>query len=86
LIVLLLSLSSLILGESASSSELYTKNGKYRADSCTVTQFSDVENAKKSCKTIVLDNLKVPEGKTLDLLKLKKGATVTFKGTTVSGL
>ena len=41
--------------------------------------------AQKSCSTIVLDSLKVPAGKTLDLSKLKDNTKVIFKGTTTWG-
>jgi hypothetical protein len=49
-----------------------------------VSEFSQVQAAKKSCKDITLDNLVVPGGRTLDLQKLKSGTRVTFSGTTVS--
>jgi hypothetical protein len=53
-------------------------------DRCTVSQFSQVQAAKGSCKDITINNLVVPGGKTLDLQKLKSGTRIKFSGTTVS--
>jgi polygalacturonase len=50
--------------------------------SCTVTQYAGVPTAVASCTAITLSNILVPSGQTLDLTKLKKGATVTFAGKT----
>jgi polygalacturonase len=50
-----------------------------------VSQFSQVQAAKGSCKDITINNLVVPGGKTLDLQKLKAGTRIKFSGTTVSG-
>lgn len=44
--------------------------------SCTVTDYPGVESAKASCNDIVLDNLNVPAGVTLDLRGLKNGTSV----------
>ncbi|KAH9105625.1 hypothetical protein AeMF1_018620, partial [Aphanomyces euteiches] len=38
-----------------------------------------------SCSSVVISSLQVPAGVTLDLTKLKDGATVTFTGTTTFG-
>ncbi|KAJ4117489.1 hypothetical protein NW768_010852 [Fusarium equiseti] len=59
-----------------------------KRDSCTFSGSSGAEKAmaaQKSCSTIVLDSLKVPAGKTLDLSKLKDNTKVVFKGTTTWG-
>lgn len=49
-----------------------------------MSQFSQVQAAKGSCKDITIDNLVVPGGRTLDLQKLKSGTRIRFSGTTVS--
>ncbi|EXA30272.1 polygalacturonase [Fusarium oxysporum f. sp. pisi HDV247] len=51
-------------------------------DTCTVTDYSSLANAVASCKDIVLNGFQVPTAKSLDLTKLKDGATVTFAGNT----
>lgn len=48
-----------------------------RATSCTFTAASAVSASKKSCATIVLDNIEVPAGETLDLTKLTSGTHVS---------
>ncbi|KAH7303933.1 family 28 glycoside hydrolase [Stachybotrys elegans] len=52
---------------------------------CTFTDAAKVASQKKSCSTIILDNISVPAGKTLDLTGLKSGTHVTFKGETTFG-
>ena len=47
-----------------------------RATSCTFTAASQVSASKKSCATIVLDNIAVPAGETLDLTDLTSGTNV----------
>lgn len=47
--------------------------------SCVVTVFEDVENAVLHCDQIILDNLKVPAGVTLQL-NLTQGTEVVFRG------
>ncbi|KAF7271942.1 hypothetical protein GWI33_015240 [Rhynchophorus ferrugineus] len=54
------------------------------ADDCRVTRFDEIENAVENCKAIVIENLFVPGGKTLELL-LKEGSKLTFKGRTTFG-
>lgn len=44
-----------------------------------------VSKSKASCATIVLSNIAVPSGTTLDLTKLTKGTKVIFEGTTTFG-
>ncbi|CBX99926.1 hypothetical protein IAQ61_002852 [Plenodomus lingam] len=59
-----------------------------RADSCTFTGANgaaEASKASKSCTTMVLDNLAVPAGTTLDLSSLADGTTVIFQGTTTWG-
>ncbi|XP_050503170.1 polygalacturonase isoform X3 [Diabrotica virgifera virgifera] len=53
-----------------------------KSDPCTVTQFSQVAQAVNDCTNLIISNLVVPGGQTLEL-HLKYGATVTFEGTTV---
>ncbi|XEV03034.1 hypothetical protein FSHL1_008321 [Fusarium sambucinum] len=59
-----------------------------RATSCTFSGSGGASKASKSqaaCATIVLDNVAVPAGETLDLSKLKDNTKVIFKGTTTWG-
>lgn len=61
---------------------------KPRAASCTfsgTTGAAAAIQSKASCSTIVLNNVIVPAGTTLDLTKLNSGTTVTFQGTTSFG-
>ena len=56
-----------------------------RANTCTFSGSSGASLASKSksaCATIVLSNVAVPSGKTLDLTDLNSGTTVIFEGTT----
>ncbi|KAI9300121.1 glycoside hydrolase [Cunninghamella echinulata] len=55
--------------------------------SCTITgsSLSNISNVKKSCTNIIIENLNVPAGQTLDLTGLKKNTFVTFKGKTTFG-
>ncbi|XP_072375684.1 polygalacturonase-like [Diabrotica undecimpunctata] len=53
-------------------------------DSCTISKWADVSNVVKSCTKIVVQNLAVPAGKTLEL-DLKSGTSLTFSGTTSFG-
>ena len=56
-----------------------------RATSCTFTDAAAASKSKTSCATIVLSNVAVPSGTTLDLTKLNDGTTVIFEGTTSFG-
>ncbi|KAH8811882.1 putative extracellular polygalacturonase [Xylogone sp. PMI_703] len=53
--------------------------------SCTFTAASAASKSKTSCATIVLDNIAVPSGVTLDLTGLNQGTHVIFEGTTTWG-
>lgn len=44
--------------------------------SCTFTDAAAASKSKTSCATIVLDNIAVPSGTTLDLTKLTSGTKV----------
>lgn len=46
--------------------------------SCTFTSAASAKAGKKSCSSIILDNIKVPAGETLDLSNLKSGTKVCF--------
>ncbi|OAK99264.1 glycoside hydrolase [Phaeosphaeriaceae sp. SRC1lsM3a] len=50
--------------------------------SCTFSDAAAAIKGKSSCATIVIKDMTVPAGTTLDLTKLKDGTTVTFQGTT----
>ncbi|KAL9621982.1 MAG: hypothetical protein Q9160_003644 [Pyrenula sp. 1 TL-2023] len=50
--------------------------------SCTVSDYSSLSAAVSSCTALALSSLTVPADTTLDLTKLKAGATVIFQGTT----
>ncbi|KAF2029564.1 glycoside hydrolase [Setomelanomma holmii] len=59
-----------------------------RAASCTFSGSTGAASASKSataCATIVLNNVAVPSGTTLDLSKLADDTTVIFQGTTTWG-
>ncbi|KAH7361353.1 polygalacturonase [Pyrenochaeta sp. MPI-SDFR-AT-0127] len=59
-----------------------------RATSCTFSGSAGAASASKSatsCATIVLSNVAVPSGTTLDLSGLADGTTVIFQGTTTWG-
>ncbi|OHE97231.1 endopolygalacturonase 1 [Colletotrichum orchidophilum] len=52
---------------------------------CTFTDAASAIKGKASCTNIVLSNIAVPAGTTLDLTGLKAGTTVTFQGKTTFG-
>jgi polygalacturonase len=56
-----------------------------RATTCTFTNAASASKSKTSCSTIVLSNVAVPSGTTLDLTKLNSGTHVIFEGTTTFG-
>ncbi|KAJ5542295.1 hypothetical protein N7461_008298 [Penicillium sp. DV-2018c] len=56
-----------------------------RASTCTFASAASASASKKSCSTIVLDNIEVPAGETLDLSNLKDGTKVIFRGETTFG-
>ncbi|KAF1966646.1 endopolygalacturonase [Bimuria novae-zelandiae CBS 107.79] len=59
-----------------------------RGTSCTFSGANGYASASKSqasCATIVLNNVAVPSGVTLDLSKMKAGTNVIFQGTTTWG-
>ncbi|KAL5417803.1 Polygalacturonase [Paraphaeosphaeria minitans] len=61
---------------------------KDRAASCTFSGANGAASASKSkasCATIVLSNVAVPSGTTLDLTGLNSGTTLIFEGTTSFG-
>lgn len=60
-------------------------NLENRATTCTFTNAASASKSKTSCATIVLNNIAVPSGTTLDLTKLTKGTHVIFEGTTTFG-
>ncbi|TDZ36521.1 Endopolygalacturonase 1 [Colletotrichum spinosum] len=53
--------------------------------SCTFTDAASAIKGKASCTTIVLNNIAVPAGTTLDMTGLKSGTHVTFQGKTTFG-
>lgn len=59
-----------------------------QASGCTFSGSNGYASASKSqasCATIVLENVAVPSGTTLDLSELKENTHVIFKGTTTWG-
>ncbi|KAL1305486.1 hypothetical protein AAFC00_002361 [Neodothiora populina] len=52
---------------------------------CTFSDAAAVSASQASCATIVLDNVAVPSGATLDLTNLNDDTTVIFQGTTTFG-
>ncbi|PYI01836.1 putative endopolygalacturonase A [Aspergillus sclerotiicarbonarius CBS 121057] len=53
-----------------------------KRSSCTFTDAATASESKKSCSSIVLKDITVPAGETLNLKDLEDGTTVTFEGTT----
>ncbi|KAK7717212.1 hypothetical protein SLS57_006357 [Botryosphaeria dothidea] len=53
-----------------------------RADSCTFTDAENASKSKSSCATIILSDITVPAGETLDLTDLEDNTYVEFQGTT----
>ncbi|KAI7306863.1 Endopolygalacturonase [Hortaea werneckii] len=59
---------------------------KVQADpGCTFTEADAAASGKADCKNIVLKDIAVPAGTTLDMTDLNDGTTVTFEGTTTFG-
>ncbi|KAL9618542.1 MAG: hypothetical protein Q9160_006726 [Pyrenula sp. 1 TL-2023] len=56
-----------------------------RATTCTFTDAAAASKSKTSCSTVVLSNIAVPSGTTLDMTKLNSGTHVIFEGTTTFG-
>lgn len=78
-------LSALVAGAAmAVAAPTATQNEK-RASSCTFSSAASASAGKKSCSSIVLDNIAVPAGTTLDLTDLADNTVVTFEGTTTFG-
>ena len=50
---------------------------QYRAADCTFTDVAAAIKSKSTCSTIVLSNIAVPAGTTLDMTKLNSGTTVS---------
>ena len=59
---------------------------KRAGGSCTFTAASAASISKKSCATIVLDNIAVPSGTTLDMTGLTSGTHVCISVLKVSGM
>ena len=55
----------------------------HKRASCTFTAASAASKSKTSCATIVLDNIAVPSGTTLDLTGLTSGTHVRITPTTL---
>ncbi|KAF2030685.1 glycoside hydrolase [Setomelanomma holmii] len=53
--------------------------------SCTFTDAATAIKNKASCTAIIIKDMTVPAGTTLDLTSLTSGTTVTFQGTTTFG-
>ncbi|KAJ6105018.1 endopolygalacturonase A [Penicillium sp. IBT 16267x] len=58
---------------------------KRSSSTCTFTEASKATESKTDCSTIILSNIEVPAGKTLDLSDLNEGTKVIFSGTTTFG-
>jgi galacturan 1,4-alpha-galacturonidase len=54
-----------------------------RATTCTFTNAASAVKSKAACATIVLDNIAVPAGTTLDLTKLTSGTHVRISPTSL---
>ncbi|GLI81382.1 hypothetical protein PoHVEF18_009761 [Penicillium ochrochloron] len=58
---------------------------KRASSSCTFNSAASASASAKSCSTVVLDNIEVPAGETLDLSDLESGTKVIFDGETTFG-
>ncbi|KAF7549942.1 hypothetical protein G7Z17_g6058 [Cylindrodendrum hubeiense] len=76
--------SSFVLLGALASAVLATPIVGPRA-SCTFTDAASAIKNKASCSTIILNNIAVPAGTTLDLTKLNSGTHVIFQGKTTFG-
>ncbi|KAH3556720.1 hypothetical protein KXV84_003589 [Aspergillus fumigatus] len=56
-----------------------------RSSTCTFTAASQATESASGCSEIVLDNIEVPAGETLDLSDVDDGTTIVFEGTTTFG-
>ncbi|KAL4891478.1 glycoside hydrolase [Aspergillus ambiguus] len=56
-----------------------------KKSSCTFTDASTASESASSCSSIVLKDIEVPAGETLDLSDVEDGTTITFQGTTTFG-
>ncbi|EXK77741.1 polygalacturonase [Fusarium oxysporum f. sp. raphani 54005] len=63
-----------------SDPEVHIYNDK--CGSCTFSDASKAMAGQSNCTNLILNNVAVPAGTTLDLTKLQDGAKVTFQGTT----
>jgi polygalacturonase len=83
ILVLLLGAAALVLAvpTPTAAPELNPVLLKKRS-SCTFTAASAASASKTECSTIVLDNIAVPSGVTLDLTDLTEGTNVIFEGKT----
>ncbi|KAG5899493.1 hypothetical protein JTB14_015203 [Gonioctena quinquepunctata] len=54
-------------------------------ENCIIKEFSQVAAVSANCDDIVVSNLKVPPGETLDFEFSKPGVTITFEGKTTFG-
>jgi polygalacturonase len=86
ILVLLLGAAALVLAvpTPTAAPELNPALLKKRS-SCTFTAASAASASKTECSTIVLDNIAVPSGVTLDLTDLTEGTNVIFEGKTTWG-
>ena len=77
--VLLLSLSLVAFGTAANLQPAYMKAGGLSKTPCVfsgTTGYAELKNRNQSCSNIVIKDLSVPGGVTLDLRNLASGTTV----------
>ncbi|KAJ5612171.1 hypothetical protein N7510_005365 [Penicillium lagena] len=75
--------SQLVPGKPAGSDVKTSTSSAARP--CVCTEYSQISAAVANCIDIVLSNVAAPNGSSIDLSSLKKGATVTFDGLTTFG-
>lgn len=78
-------LSLVVLASAASAAPSRASEFAKRASSCTFTDAAEASSSIKSCSDVVLKDIAVPAGETLDLSDAADGATITFQGTTTFG-
>jgi galacturan 1,4-alpha-galacturonidase len=82
---LLLATAAASLAAAAPAPSRVSDFTKRSSSTCTFTEAASASASKSDCSTIVLSDIEVPAGETLDLSDLSDGTKVIFDGTTTFG-
>lgn len=74
-----------VLASAASAAPSRASEFAKRDSTCTFSDAAEASSSIKSCSDVVLSNIAVPAGETLDLSDAADGATITFEGKTTFG-